>query len=206
MHRYSAMADASAGRPIVAICPGQQPAILQVAQAIGLVAMLIVLALVAVAVVSVHLVGRAYARVVDDARGAGHFAVDSAAKLAQSPYIAKVFAAGSALQADIQQTEQSAASVAAALHGGAAVYSQSSECYRWLAARQGAWMEGELGPSLALCPAAEAAVRDAQTGLGGVCPPEPGPPPRPQHEVYQAFLDAQCPWQRVWGALRPQAH
>lgn len=190
---------------VVAVCPGRQPAILQVAQAIGIVSMLVVLVLVVVAAVSLFLVGRAYSSVVDDVKEAGHLVVDRAAELARSPLAEKVFAAGGAVQADIRQTKQSAEKASAAAHKGAAEYSQTSDCYAWLAARQGARMRGELGPAQALCPAAKAAVSDAQSGAsGGACPPEPGPPSRPQHEVYQVFLDAQCPWQRVWGALRPQ--
>jgi len=199
------MEGAGAGRAtVVAVCPGRQSTVLLIAQAVGVVAMLVVLALVAIAAVSVLLVGRAYARVVEDAKSAGHFVIDSAAKLAQSPFAAQVFAAGRAAQGDIQRAEQAAAGAAAAARKGGAAYSRTSDCYRWLAARQGERMRGELGPALALCPAGEAAVRDAQSGASAACPPEPGPPPHPQHEVYQVFLDAQCPWKRVWGALRPQ--
>ncbi len=200
------MADTGASRTaIVAMCPAGQPAVLRVAQAIGIVAMLVVLALVVIAAVSVVLAGRAYSGVVEDAKAAGHLAVDHVATLAQSPYVAKAFAAGRALQADARQTKQAVTAATTAARGGAAAYSLSSACYRWLVARQGAWMRGEPGQAQALCPAAEAAVRDAQAGMaGGACPPEPGPPPRPQHGVYRAFLDAQCPWQRAWGVLRPQ--
>lgn len=197
------MADAgpsAGGARIVAVCPNRQPTILLIAQAIGLAAMLVVLALIAIAFVATAILGRAYDRLVEDVKGAGHLAVETAGRLAQSPYAAEVLAAGRGARTAVRRSEQAAAS----LREGGAKYSRASECYRWLAARQGELMRGDRGPPLALCPAGEAAVGDAQAGASGACPQEPGPPPRPQHEVYRAFLDAQCPWQRVWGALRPQ--
>jgi hypothetical protein len=142
----------------------------------------------------------------------GHELVDRLGDLASSPFAVKALAGLAAAEKDAKRANQLAGKAAAAASKTAAdasktaaaasktssAYARASDCHDWLTARQKARMAGGLGAPQGPCPAARAALEDAQRQQGGsegVCPPEPGAPAPPAHEVYEAFLEAQCPWQ-----------